>query len=293
MMPKLVRSMLFLFLAQVCVGVNIVLYKGLVSHINPVLIMTIRFSFASIFMFMLLLFDIDKHHFQLRLDYKGWMVLLAKGLGAGVAFNFIMLSGLHRTDANSAGLITSLLPAVVICLNILLFRQKLTSKMLFSLLISVSGLILINLGVASHSSGTALLGNFLVFVSLIPDGLYYTLSKYYPLKIHSMLKVFWLNAINVPFLLVIVLFLPFSYWSSVSLHDWLMLAIIGCNSGLFFILWQKGIQDIDAAYAALSTAFMPLATVILAWFILGESLSLSKFVGMLLVMLSIVVYARK
>jgi len=285
--------MLFLFLAQVCVGINIVLYKGLISHINPILIMTVRFIFASLFMSILLFRDINQHHFRTSLDYKGWGILLVKGLGAGIAFNFILLSGLHYTDANSAGLITSLLPAVIICLNILLFRQKLTSRMSLSLLVSVAGLVLINWGVASNSGRNIIWGNFLVFIALIPDGLYYTLSKYYPLKMHPMLKVFWLNAVNVPFLIVIVFFLPKSLWGAIILHDWLMFLIIGINSGLFFILWQKGITNIDAAYAALSTAFMPVATVILAWVILNEGLTITKFIGMILVVFSIVVYARK
>ena len=285
--------MLFLFLAQVCVGINIVLYKGLISHINPVLIMTVRFIFASLFMSILLFRDINQHHFRTSLDYKGWGILLVKGLGAGIAFNFILLSGLHYTDANSAGLITSLLPAVIICLNILLFRQKLTSRMSLSLLVSVAGLVLINWGVASNSGRNIIWGNFLVFIALIPDGLYYTLSKYYPLKMHSMLKVFWLNAVNVPFLVVIVFFLPKSLWGAITLHDLLLFLIIGINSGLFFILWQKGITNIDPAYAALSTAFMPVATVILAWVILNEGLTITKFIGMILVVFSIVVYARK
>lgn len=293
MNKTLLKSMVWLFLAQACVGVNIVLSKGLVNHINPIVIMTIRFTFASIFMLLLLMKNNDAERFKLGLQRNDWLVLFAKAIGAGVAFNFIMLSGLHYTDANSAGLITSLLPAVVICLNILLFRQKMTAKMMLSIMISICGLILINYGALGSQNSAVVLGNFLIFISLIPDGLYYTLSKYYPLKMNNMLKVFMLNAINVPILFIIILFLPANLWSMVSLHDWTMLVIIGINSGLFFIFWQKGIKSIDAAYAALSTAFMPLTTVILAWVILGEGLTLNKFIGMMLVMMSIVVYARK
>ncbi|KTD06596.1 EamA family transporter, partial [Legionella hackeliae] len=40
-----------------------------------------------------------------------------------------------------------------------------------------------------------------------------------------------------------------------------------------------------------STAVMPLATVILAWIILGEQLTVWQCVGMGLVLLSIVIYA--
>ena len=108
-----------------------------------------------------------------------------------------------------------------------------------------------------------------------------------------MLKVLLLNAINLPVLYLSIIFLPHGSWSVITLHDSLMMSVIGITSALFFILWQKGIKHIDAAYAALSTAFMPLATVILAWVILGEGLGLAKLIGMILVIMSIVNYALK
>ena len=287
------KSLLILFLAQTCVGINIVISKGLIDHINPFIILTIRFSLASIFMLLLLIRSKENNKFKLTLTTMEWWILLASGLGAGILFNSIMLSGLHFTSANSAGLITSLLPAIVIGLNVMFFKPILNKKILISIAISVAGLILINFSAIGGKANNALLGNLLVLLSLIPDGLYYALSKYYPLKMHPILKVLLLNAVNLPFLYFIVAFSPASDWSIITLHDWLMMSIIGLTSGLFFVFWQKGIQHIDAAYAALSTAFMPLATVVLAWGILGETLSISKFIGMLLVVISIVSYARK
>lgn len=45
--------------------------------------------------------------------------------------------------------------------------------------------------------------------------------------------------------------------------------------------------------ASLSTAVMPLATVILAWLILGEHLTTGQTIGMGMVLLSIAAYARR
>ena len=292
-MQQLIIAMATLFLAQACVGVNIVVSKGLVDHINPLILLTVRFSIASLFMLLLTYISREKTRFKLTMDINDWLVLVAEGISAGVMFNFIMLIGLHFTDANSSGLITSLMPAVIICLNVMFFRQQLSRKMLISIVISIFGLLLINYGTVGAGSKNALLGNFLVFVSLIPDSLYYALSKYHPLKLNPMLKVLLLNAINLPVLYLSIIFLPHGSWSVITLHDSLMMSVIGITSALFFILWQKGIKHIDAAYAALSTAFMPLATVILAWVILGEGLGLAKLIGMILVIMSIVNYALK
>ncbi len=291
-MNQILKSVLLLFTAQACVGVNIVLAKGLINHINPIIVLTVRFTVTSVIILCLSLRTPSLKQF-FSLTCKDWLIVTCEALGAGVAFNAIMLHGLYYTNANSAGLITSVLPIVVICLSVVLFKQKLTLKITKSVLIAVAGLVLINFSHDNVKASHALLGNFLVMLALIPDSLYYILSKLHPVKLATLNKTLLLNALNLPFLYLIVLFYPNSYWYAISLHDWLLLGIIGITSGLFFIFWQKGIANIDATYSALSTAFMPIATTILAWLILGEGLTFIKFSGMLLVIFAIYYYSRK
>jgi|GEM_PF-4377775 len=80
-----------------------------------------------------------------------------------------MLSGLHFTDATSTGLITSLLPAIVICINLIFFKQKLTKKIIISLAIAILGLILINYNTIESNANNNLIGNLLVLAALLPD----------------------------------------------------------------------------------------------------------------------------
>ncbi|MBX9578001.1 MAG: DMT family transporter [Chthoniobacterales bacterium] len=287
------KPLLLLLLAQACVGINIVLSKGLVDHINPLIMMTTRFTFAALFMLPLCLQSGETKDWKFHLTKKDWLALLAKSLGAGLFFNLFMLTGLHFTNANSAGLITSLLPAIVVVLNILIFKQKLSKQMFIAIIISIAGLILINVESFGGSSANALLGNSLVFLSLLPEGLYYTLSKYYPIsKIPAVTNAILLNALNLIFLYGVLAFMPLSVWRLITWHDGITMAFLGLTTGLFFLCWQRGVEQVDAGYASLATAFMPLSTVVLAWLILGETLTAIKFSGMLLVILSIVHYAR-
>ncbi len=288
------KPLLFLFLAQVCVGINIVFSKGLTSHINPFIIMTIRFTVASLFMSLLLIKADERKRWNFHLSSLDWFVMLVKGVGAGLFFNWLMLTGLSLTNANSAGLITSLLPAIIVCLNVLLFKQKLTSQMVIAMMISVIGLILINFESLGKESRYALMGNLLVFIALLPEGLYYTLSKYYPVsKIPPITNSICLTLSNLPFLLVIIAFMPVSAWHGITHYDIWIMMLVGVAAGLFFFFWQTGIEKVDPVYGALATAFMPLSTVFLAWLFLGEGLTASKSIGMLFVILSIVHYARQ
>jgi len=287
------KPLFFLFLAQLCVGVNIVFSKGLASHISPLIIMTIRFTVASLFMSLFLIKSNEWKRWNFQLSWLDWAVMLTKGVGAGLFFNWLMLTGLHFTNANSAGLITSLLPAVVVCLNVMLFKQKLTTNMIIAIMISVAGLILINCESFGAESRHALVGNLLVFVALLPEGLYYTLSKYYPVaKIPPITNSICLAALNLPFLYLIIAFMPASAWQSITHHDIWIMILVGVSAGLFFFFWQTGVELVDPAYAALATALMPLSTVFLAWVVLGEGLTVTKSIGMFFVILSIVHYAR-
>ena len=288
------KPLLLLFLAQVCVGVNIVFSKGLASHINPFIIMTIRFTVATLFMSLFLIKSGEARRWNFRLTWVECLVMLAKGVGAGLFFNWLMLTGLKLTNANSAGLITSLLPAIIVFLNVTLFKQKLNLQMIIAIMIAIVGLVLINFESFGAEGRHALWGNFLIFISLLPEGLYYTLSKYYPVsKIPPVSNSICLTLSNLPFLCVIIAFMPTSSWHAITGYDVGIMILVGIAAGLFFFFWQTGVEKVDSAYAALATAFMPLSTVFLAWIVLGEGLTVTKSIGMLFVILSIVHYARQ
>ena len=288
------KPLLLLFLAQVCVGVNIVFSKGLAGHIDPFIIMSIRFTVATLFMSLFLIKSGERRRWNFRLTWMDCLVMLVKGVGAGLFFNWLMLTGLKLTNANSAGLITSLLPAIIVCLNVTLFKQKLNTQMIIAIMISIAGLILINFESFGGEARQALWGNFLVFISLLPEGLYYTLSKYYPVsKIPPISNSICLTLSNLPFLYVIIAFMPVSAWHVITPYDIWIMILVGIAAGFFFFLWQTGVEKVDPAYAALATAFMPLSAVLLAWIVLGEGLTVTKSIGMLFVILSIVHYARQ
>ena len=73
----------------------------------------------------------------------------------------------------------------------------------------------------------------------------------------------------------------------------MILFVIGLSSGLFYVFWFLGAQRVDGVMASLSTAIMPVATVIIAWGILGEQLTSLQLAGMSLVILSVFIYARR
>ncbi|WP_019216448.1 DMT family transporter [Legionella tunisiensis] len=95
--------------------------------------------------------------------------------------------------------------------------------------------------------------------------------------------------------MVLLPLLIFFHWNPASLTgwDWFILLGLGLSSGFFYVFWSFGSKRVDALLASLSTAIMPLATVILAWLLLGEQLTKMQCLGMSLVIFSIGIYARR
>lgn len=253
-----------------------------------------RFVIATLFLGVLLLFSRTKDKFKLTFTKSELFIFAMQGLCAGAFFNLLMLSGLHYTDANSAGLITSILPAIVMLINILFFKQNLTIKIIRSISLAIIGVFLINLNnKISHSALNPLLGNLLVLLALIPEGIYYALNQQFKPRIHYLLHAFILNLVNLIVLLPCGLIVAHHEWATIPIKSWLIMLLTGTASGMFFVLWQQGSKHLDGALTAIATAFMPLATVILAWLILQETIGIYKLLGMCLIIASIVSYARK
>ncbi|KTD53686.1 transmembrane protein [Legionella santicrucis] len=291
------QGMCFLILAQIMVGVNIVASKYVLSSIPILFILTLRFTLAAIILFFLHWLTPSKKnsigYYFSKLKQKDWFFIIAQALSAGILFNFFMLGGLQYTDANVAGIITSALPALIALMSWIILSEKISGKKIICVGFATLGLAIIGCdklsGVrASHS----FLGDMLVLLSLIPEATYYILSKMHTPLLPVFLISSLLNAINAILLLVCLFFYS---WDNLSIHffDWLILLVLGLSTGLFYVFWYLGCQKVDGVMASLSTAVMPLATVILAWIVLGEHLTTGQTIGMGMVLLSIATYARR
>lgn len=291
------QGICFLILAQTMVGLNIVFSKCLVSSLPLLFMLTLRFGLAALILLPLHWLTSAKQfslrHYLLELTRRDWYFIFAQALTAGILFNCLMLLGLHYTDANLAGIITSALPAIIALMSWLILREKISTKKGLCILFATLGLLVIawdkwqGLG-ANHS----FFGDAIVLLSLLPEATYYVLCKLHSNRLPVFLISSIINGINALILLPFNAFVPLNSLT-LTPSTWLILVALGLSSGLFYVFWYCGVQQVDGIMASLSTAVMPVATVILAWLILGEQLSTLQCAGMVLVILSIAFYARR
>ncbi|MDF1828136.1 MAG: DMT family transporter [Legionellaceae bacterium] len=290
-------GLLCLVLAQSMVAANIVSSKILVASVPVPILLCIRFSLASLMLFPLHWLTKSRktplREYFSTLSKKDYAFLLGQAVCAGSLFNFLMFFGLKFTDANLAGIITSALPAIIAMMAWLMLNEKFSAKKLVCVAFATLGLGIIAADkLGSPSMAHSFFGDFIVFAALFPEALYYILCKLHPNRLPVFLIATIMNGINAVIFLIVVACSPL-HISGISPQNWIILVLSACSSGLFYIFWLYGSKHVDGMMASLSTAIMPVVTVLLAWIILKENLSMIECAGMALVILSIMAYAKK
>jgi drug/metabolite transporter (DMT)-like permease len=285
---------IFLVLAQFMVGISIVSTKYLAPSVPAFFLLTIRFALATIILLILHgCTQTSKETFKnLRsLNKRDWVFIVAQGLCAGVFFNVLMLWGLNYTSANVAGIITSVLPALIALMSWIILKQRFSAQKGLCILFASIGLIIIGYDELNASSvQNSMFGNIIIFCALLPEAAYYILSKVHGIRLPVFLISALLNGINTVCLIpLMALKLD---WSVLQLSgfEWLILIILSIATGFFYVFWYMGSHKVDVIAASLSTALMPIATVLVAWLSLGEMINMMQLIGMIFVMISIVVY---
>ena len=291
------RGTLLLVFAQIMVGINIVTCKYLLTHVQPLFLLSVRFTFATCLSLLLyFMFDDKKMALPQRLrqlSKSDWFYTLMQAISAGLLFNWLMISGLNYTDANVAGIITSALPALITILSWLVLGEKMSAKKYFCLFFATLGLMTLAMDKCRQWGDThSVVGDLIVLASLIPEACYYVLHQFHTVKLPVFLMSTLLNGMNAV-IIVALCCLSQTAWPTLVFMDSLILIMLSLTSTLFFVLWLFGSQHVDGMMASLTTAVAPLATVVLAWIILREQLTWMQSLGMGFVILSILTYAKR
>jgi drug/metabolite transporter (DMT)-like permease len=286
-----------LILAQIMVGINIVASKTIINDFSIVSILFWRFLISTVLLFLIHYANPfkqkAKHQLTLsQLTFYDWKYIIALGVCGGALFNVMLLWGLNYTTASVAGIITSMLPAIIVIFSILFLKERLTLFSSLCIAFAVMGLLIINASNFKQADFNSLWGDFLIFLALLPEAIYYILAKKYAIKLPLFLAAAIMNAVNLPFVIIPLLF-QMPWHESVTTFDVIMISIIGMATGFFYVFWFYGCQYIRGSIAGLMTAAMPVSTLVIAWLFLGEQITMTQFFGMILVIISIVFNVKK
>jgi drug/metabolite transporter (DMT)-like permease len=272
---------------------NFAIARAINQSITPVSLAFLRWLLAAVAVlpFAFKHLKAEKEVIRKHLPY----VVFTSVLGITLFNTLIYFAG-RSTTALNMSLISITFPIFVVILSRIVYGEKITLHKIIGIVLIVSGvLLLITKGrFSSLLTISFALGDALMLLAAVTFGTYSILLRRRPKEMS-----FWTLQASTYVIGVIFLF-PFFLWErsvvpAFRLSSGLVLAIlyVGIMASLTaFVFWNKAIEKVGATKAAMVYYSMPLFSGFLAFFFLGEKVSVIHLYSLLLIVPGILVANR-
>ncbi len=274
-MNNKIKAYLLLLLSALMWGSSFPVIKlGLNRGLAPIGFLGFRLFISILIVIPFLYKEIS---FKILKDKK--MIFLGLTNTGGFLFQYF---GQKYTSSNTAAVISNLLVIFVAILSFIILKEAMNLKKVFGVILSFIGLgVVSNLSVNSLSANKGIL---IMLISPVSWAFFVILSKDISSGKSFRKYLFPIYFYTFVFILPFALFEGFKFsLISVSLSFYLA-AICTVVPYLFFL---NGLKFVGATTASIITSFQIFFSVIIAYFFLGETISLSFFIGIILVFLAI------
>jgi len=281
------KAHIALFFAMMFWGLSFVWTRQLLEVFTPLLII----FFRLILSFFLLLFIAKVSKKLQKIRKEDYLFLLFLSFTQPLLYFIFEGYGIKFTSASIASIFIATIPLFTPVGAYFLFREKLTRMNIFGLLISFSGVILIVLEFGNKPT-YSWLGILMLFLAVLTGTIYGLGLKKLTANYNSITITTYQNFIGLfLFLPLIVVF----EWENLMNFPKLItpdLAFSLFNLALFassmaFVFFAYGISKIGPSKASVFSNSIPVFTVVFAYFVLDESITLIKLAGMAIVLLGL------
>lgn len=255
---------------------NFVIGKVLTDHASPMTLTSLRWMIA-VFCLIPIVWWKEK---SLVPPKKAILPLALMGATGVVFFNILQFFALEHTSATNVGLISTLNMLSIAVFSGLLLKEKLNgfqfSAMFFSLfgvlLVLTKGNITLLFSLEVNRGDLYMLGAVAIW------GLYSVFSKWAMAHVSAMFATLYSGVFG------LLILLPFNVpsFAVVDIDAPFVFAILYTgmiSTVLCFVLWNIGVQKIGATTSGMFLNFNPVFTALLAFFLLGEQMTVIQFIG--------------
>src|SRR4051794_39139703 len=287
-MNRRLRAMWILVAVMSLWGCTFVLTKDVIGDIPP-----LTLAFVRVFIGFLILFPVALVRrlsmAQPRPELP-WKAIFAMG-GIGVTFYYGVFNlGLVYTSASQGALVQSSIPAVTALVAVLWLREHASRIRIAGIALSVVGVLIIFSGSLTGVDASAaplmgIMGNLLVFLSVIAWGMYTSLAKRFAHVDAIVLTAGVIGAGALLLLPIAMIEMQGHAWPQLSAKQWGEVLLLGGGaSGLAYMFYNLALQDVDASLAGVFANLIPVVGVLSGILILKEPISMRAIIGGLIVM---------
>lgn len=258
----------------IAVSTSAVLVK-LAAGVPAAIIANYRLLFA---VFLMTPFILLKHRHEFRnIEKRDW--IFSTFAGVFLAFHFILwFESLNYTSVASSVVLVTLQPIFAFLGTYFFFKERFSQGAIISMVIALIGSFIISWG-DFNISGMALIGDLLALLGAIAITVYFLFGQTARKRLSMMAYTYIVYGISALTLILYNLALRHPFFDY-SLPDWgifLALAIVPTFLGHSLFNWA--LKWLSTATISMGIVFEPVGASILAYFILGEKILPSQWLG--------------
>lgn len=274
---------------MLCWAGSIVVVRDVAGTVPPA-----AMSFLRCVLALLILYPICRRSLRVQwpLMRKHWKIIGLQGMLLFIGGNGMLFVGLQFTSAISGALINSAEPVVIVAVAWVMFRDRLTMIQWIGVVISMIGVLyLIGRGDADVFLNLDLnIGDVFVLISIVSWAFYAVLMRRVPRELDRLNLVFGI--------LIAGAIAVFPFWILENIFYkatpliWATVWTTGFNAVFASILalfwWNHAVEQLGPGRAGLFVHLIPVYTVILAMWLLGEQPYLFHAIGIGLIAIGII-----
>lgn len=293
---SLYSGLIYVLLASLGYSTKAIIIKlgyGYGLQVTPIIYMTLRMGLSLPFFVAMLIVD-QRHHNHPALTRDDWLHLIGLGIVGYYLAVYLDFVGLSYISASIERLILLLYPTLVVLLSALLYRRPISRKEGLALLISYLGIIVVFYEEFTLAGDNLLPGATLIFGSAFTFATYLTGSGVMVQRIGAIrFTAYVLTIACITTLVHFAIDFDAQIFQLPTEVYWLALLMAIISTVAPALLMNIGIHKIGSGPAAIVSSIGPVMTIVLAWLVLDEVLTVVQMVGGVLVMVGAYVVGRR
>jgi drug/metabolite transporter (DMT)-like permease len=289
-MKNTLLGSIYLALASSIWGGMYVVVKVVVMVIPPLELVWMRYLVAIVALLVIGFITRQKW----KIDKRHFLIIILIGIIGNAISIVTQETGTMLSSAQTGAIITSATPAFMVIFARLLLKELFTLKKVFSVCLATIGVFLI-VGVG-HVNLSSKLGGISLLIAALTWALMSVLVKRVPSEYSQIVVTTY--SILVALIVLTPFVLPRLHAIHVSelTHPtiWggvLYLGIVSTAGG--FLLWNRGLQMLNASSGGLFFFFQPVVGTLLGWLILGESIGVTFWIGSILILTGVLLVIKE
>ncbi|MBK5443166.1 DMT family transporter [Peribacillus sp. TH24] len=289
-MKNTLLGSLYLSLAASIWGGMYVVVKVVVDSVPPLELVWFRYVIAIVAL--LIIGVVTKQSW--RIEKRDWLLIFMIGLIGNTISIVTQEIGTMLSTAQMGAIITSTTPAFMVLFARIILKEKITFKKALSIILATIGVCII-VGNA-HINSSNQLGAVSLLIAALTWSLMSVLIKRVPGQYSQIVVTTYAILVS------IVLLTPFTinrldkldFQAMMHPTIWGGLLYLGViSTACAFLLWNRGLQMLNASSGGLFFFFQPIVGTFLGWLLLGEQIGRPFWIGTILIFIGVIFVIRE